>query len=127
MPSQKTKRPRLELHWYTSRVMNFHNIYCCRTANISIDLGLDGHEIRRENFPLPKLCAILKAAQGNIFNGRGVFVLRGLDPKDYSNPDQILIFLGISSYIAEKRGKQDRMGNVLCKFCSRTKKILSNS
>jgi hypothetical protein len=50
-----------------------------------------------------------------LHHGRGFFVLRGLDPKAYSSEDITVIFLGISSYIAERRGKQDQRGSMLSK------------
>lgn len=39
--------------------------------------------------------------------------MRGLNPDEYSQEDNILVFLGISSYVGEKRGKQDEAGNML--------------
>jgi len=72
------------------------------------NLELYGQEISPKNFSLPTLSTVLKAAQINIFDGKGIFVLRGLNPKDYCPADQVLIFLGISCYIAEKCGKQER-------------------
>lgn len=45
--------------------------------------------------------------------GRGFAVVRGLDPADYSPEDNVVIFLGVSSYIAPKRGRQDEDGNML--------------
>lgn len=33
----------------------------------------------------------------------------------FSMPDSVVVFLGIASHIAEKRGLQDRKGNMLCK------------
>ncbi|KAJ5032593.1 uncharacterized protein L3040_009191 [Drepanopeziza brunnea f. sp. 'multigermtubi'] len=56
-------------------------------------LELDGHQANRDNFPLPTLSATLGNAQRDIFESKDIFVLRGLDPKSYSNADQILIFL----------------------------------
>jgi len=40
-------------------------------------------------------------------------VLRGLDPRRYSALDNIIIYLGICSYIAEIRGCQDYDGRML--------------
>jgi len=36
-----------------------------------------------------------------------------LDPAKYNAADNLIIFLGIASYIAERRGKQDRKGNMI--------------
>ncbi len=47
-------------------------------------------------------------------------VLRGLEPDKYSNFDNILLYLGVTSYIAEKRGMQDFDGRMIREsYCSR--------
>jgi len=43
------------------------------------------------------------------------FILRGLDPKEFTAKENALVFVGVSSHIAEKRGKQDSFRNVLRK------------
>ncbi len=48
-----------------------------------------------------------------LHNGRGFFVLRGLDVKKYRGEENAIIFVGISAYIAEERGRQDSSGNML--------------
>jgi hypothetical protein len=40
-------------------------------------------------------------------------VVRGLKPDDFSPEDNVLVFLGISSYIGSTRGRQDEEGNML--------------
>jgi hypothetical protein len=40
-------------------------------------------------------------------------VLRGLQPDKYSNFDNILLYLGVTSYIAERRGMQDFDGRMI--------------
>jgi hypothetical protein len=57
----------------------------------------------------------LRAHCLELHRGRGFFLLRGLDPNDYSPEDNVILFLGISSYIAERRGKQDAQGNMFSK------------
>jgi hypothetical protein len=79
-------------------------------------LGLDGNEANRSNFPLPTLQAQLQNLAVELHDRRGFFVLRGLDPSHYSAEDNVLILLGISSYIGETRGKQDDEGNMLGLF-----------
>jgi len=39
--------------------------------------------------------------------------VRGLNPDHFSQEDNVVIFLGISSYIGPKRGRQDEEGNML--------------
>jgi hypothetical protein len=51
-----------------------------------------------------------------VYLGRGFTIIRGLNPDDYSPEDLTIIFLGLSSYIAERRGKQDQRGSMLGKF-----------
>jgi hypothetical protein len=40
-------------------------------------------------------------------------VIRGLNPANYSVEDLTLAYLGVQSYIAEQRGRQDKRGNML--------------
>jgi hypothetical protein len=39
--------------------------------------------------------------------------MRGLDPKRYSNETNLVLYLGISTYIGGKLGRQDERGNML--------------
>lgn len=80
----------------------------------SSGLELDGSEATGSTFPLPQLKKKLLALTVELHEGKGFFVLRGLNPADYTPEDNIIIYLGISSYIAETRGKQDDAGNMLC-------------
>jgi hypothetical protein len=50
-----------------------------------------------------------------LHDGKGFVVLRGLDPSRYSVEDGLLVWLGIQSYIAEQRARQDDKGNMLGK------------
>ncbi|RFU73525.1 hypothetical protein TARUN_8739 [Trichoderma arundinaceum] len=76
-------------------------------------LGLDGDEVDQHNFPLPSLAPQLAQCARVVHEQRGFFVLRGLEGSRYSVEDSTTIYLGIASYIADKRGLQDRKGNVL--------------
>lgn len=42
-------------------------------------------------------------------------MIRGLEPRNYSVIENTIIYLGITSYIAEKRGCQDSSGNMMSK------------
>lgn len=66
-----------------------------------------------ETFPLPTLGAKLNNVSKQIHDGIGFAVLRGLDPKKYSPRDNILLYVGITSYIAEVRGCQDYDGRMV--------------
>ncbi|KAK2614633.1 hypothetical protein N8I77_001442 [Diaporthe amygdali] len=72
-----------------------------------------GDEISPETFPLPTLKSKLKELKDEIFEGRGFFVLRGLDPVQLCIEDNILIYIGVAKYIAGLIGKQDDGGHVL--------------
>ena len=78
-----------------------------RTRNLPIS------DVERSNFPLPDLAAILDHAREEVRNGKGSFTISGLDPGRYSAKDRAIIFLGVSSHIAEERGPQGRYGTML--------------
>ena len=69
------------------------------------------------NFPLPNLREKLQHLAEDVHNGKGFFVLRGPEPTRYSVEDSTVIFLGIQSYIAEQRLRQDSRGNMIGKNC----------
>jgi hypothetical protein len=76
-------------------------------------LGLYGSEVAASNFPLPTLGQKLLKAALDVHRGRGFTIVRGLNPKEFSPEDNLIIFLGISSYIGSQRGRQDEDGNML--------------
>ncbi|KAK4222793.1 hypothetical protein QBC38DRAFT_460039 [Podospora fimiseda] len=76
-------------------------------------LGLDAQKVTKDNFPLPILGLRLSQICKDIYFGKGFHVVRGLNPDDYPLPDLTTIYLGISSYIAARRGRQDQRGSML--------------
>ncbi|KAL2165507.1 hypothetical protein VTH06DRAFT_807 [Thermothelomyces fergusii] len=76
-------------------------------------LGQDGDLVNATNFPLPTLGPKLRELSDDVHNGKGFCVIRGIDPALYSVEDLTLIYLGVQSYIAEQRGRQDKRGNML--------------
>ncbi|KAK4183083.1 hypothetical protein QBC35DRAFT_130317 [Podospora australis] len=70
-------------------------------------------DVNQHTFPLPNLGARLNEASDIVHNGRGFVVLRGLQPDKYNSLDNILLYLGITSYIAETRGMQDFDGRMI--------------
>ncbi|KAM0500519.1 hypothetical protein ACHAP8_005058 [Fusarium lateritium] len=76
-------------------------------------LGLDGDKVSADNFPLPNLSRRLRASAETLHLGKGFVVIRGIDGAKYTNEDSVTIFLGVASYIGDKRGLQDRKGNML--------------
>ncbi|KAL2075195.1 hypothetical protein VTL71DRAFT_137 [Oculimacula yallundae] len=77
----------------------------------ALDLPLDG--ISQETFILPTLGQRLREFAEVLTHGLGFFRIQGLDSSRYSSETNILIYLGISSYIGAKRGRQDEFGNML--------------
>jgi hypothetical protein len=76
-------------------------------------LGLSLECVSQESFPLPTLGDRLKTLAMQLTSGVGFFHIRGLDPQRYSNETNVVLYLGISSYIGGKRGRQDELGNML--------------
>ncbi|PMD25538.1 Clavaminate synthase-like protein, partial [Hyaloscypha hepaticicola] len=76
-------------------------------------LNLRFEAISQELFPLPTLSSKLKDLAKVLTNCVGFFLIRGLDPKQYSSEVNLIMYLGISSYIGDKRGRQDERGNML--------------
>jgi hypothetical protein len=48
-----------------------------------------------------------------VHHGQGFAIVRGLDPDTYSVEDNLNLYLGIASYIGDKRGMQDKKGNMI--------------
>ncbi|SPQ17856.1 bfe5bfca-34d7-4bdd-97d5-e3807ddf06a2 [Thermothielavioides terrestris] len=76
-------------------------------------LDQDGDLVEPANFPLPTLGPKLKELSRDVHDGRGFCLVRGIDPSSYCVEDLTLVYLGIQSYIAEQRGRQDKRGNML--------------
>jgi hypothetical protein len=77
------------------------------------DQGLNGEDIKRDNFPLPNLEKRLDIICAEIYEGRGFVIIRGLDPDAFTIEDMTMAFLGLTSHIGERRGKQDQRGSML--------------
>ncbi|KAF1815432.1 Clavaminate synthase-like protein [Eremomyces bilateralis CBS 781.70] len=80
---------------------------------ISTALELDGHQVSPQNFRLPTLGPILLSLARKLHEGCGFFLLRGLDPCEFSTADNVLIFLGIASHIGNLRGRQNKNRHML--------------
>ncbi|PVH70324.1 Clavaminate synthase-like protein [Cadophora sp. DSE1049] len=76
-------------------------------------LGLPLDSVSQETFPLPTIGSRLKKLAKVLTNGVSFFFIRGLDSNRYSSEMNVIIYLGISSYIGAKRGRQDEYGNML--------------
>lgn len=67
----------------------------------------------RTNFPLPTLGPRLDQIKEDVYEGRGFAILRGLDVDSFSENELVVIYLGITSYVAKTRGKQNQRGDML--------------
>ncbi|KAI1390161.1 Clavaminate synthase-like protein [Hypoxylon trugodes] len=85
----------------------------CSAKDHFKSLELDGDLVTRENFPLPSLGPKLDELSQDIYNGKGLCVVRGIEPDKYPVEDLTIIWLGIQAYIADQRGCQDHLGNML--------------
>jgi hypothetical protein len=56
----------------------------------------------------------LQKVSDEIFQGRGLAILRGLNPDLFSIEDNVIIHAGISSYIAPLRGNQSGFNDQVC-------------
>ncbi|EAW10806.1 TauD/TfdA family dioxygenase [Aspergillus clavatus NRRL 1] len=68
--------------------------------------GLSLGHVNQETFPLPTLHSTLRELSGELHNGRGFFVLRGLDVDKYTREENIIIYTGVSSHVGSLRGRQ---------------------
>lgn len=69
-------------------------------------------------FPLPTLGPRLEQIRDDVYEGRGFAILRGLDVDSFSEEELVVVYLGVTSYVAETRGKQNQRGDMLSMFSS---------
>ncbi|ROT34531.1 taurine catabolism dioxygenase TauD [Sodiomyces alkalinus F11] len=74
--------------------------------------GLDPNDIEPSTFPLSRAQEKLHRCAQILHNEHGFCVLRGLDSK-HSVEHGLLVFLGLASYIGDKRGVQNKQGHML--------------
>jgi len=74
--------------------------------------GLDIGDITRADFPLPTLGPALDRLRGEILNGRGFTLLRGIPVHDRPIADSAAAYWGIGSYLGNARS-QNAMGHLL--------------
>lgn len=68
--------------------------------------GMNGApaSVSQNTFPLTKFGSRLADLALNIHKGSGFAILRGLNTKEFSAEDNMLIYLGISSWVGSQRG-----------------------
>ncbi|KAF8167146.1 taurine catabolism dioxygenase TauD [Crassisporium funariophilum] len=79
----------------------------------AVGLGFHFGHISPGTFPLPTLGPVLKDLARELHSGRGFFVLRTIPVDSYSRADNVLVYAGVSSYVGNVRGLQDKNGGVL--------------
>lgn len=90
-------------------------------------LNLSFGYISAKTFPLPTLGPQLRKLSHELHHGRGFFVLRTIPVESYSREDNVLLYAGVSSYIANVRGLQDKNGGVLSHIKDLTKVVDNNT
>ncbi|KAL1901193.1 hypothetical protein Cpir12675_000559 [Ceratocystis pirilliformis] len=73
--------------------------------------GIDS--ISPATFPLPLLGPKLSGLGDELYKGRGFGLIRGLDVNKYTIEDRSAIWLGLQSYVASLRARQDKAGNMM--------------
>jgi hypothetical protein len=77
------------------------------------DLNLGPQSVCQDNFPLPNLRVILEGIAKELHDGIGFAVIRGLEPAKYTALENVIVYLGVTSYVAETRGCQNSSGNMI--------------
>lgn len=71
--------------------------------SIALGFSIKWEDILKQHFPLKKLAKTLEKAAEELENGSGIFRLRGLDPKKYTEQELRILWMGIGSYIGNCR------------------------
>ena len=67
-------------------------------------LGLERTAVNRENFRIPEaLAARLEKITDTIYRGRGFHVLRGLNLSLFTDVQRVILYAGLTSYVANRR------------------------
>jgi hypothetical protein len=74
--------------------------------------GLDIADISREDFPLPTLGPVLERLRGEVLNGRGFVLLRGMPVEDRPIAESATAYWGVGSYFGSARS-QNAKGHLL--------------
>ncbi len=74
--------------------------------------GLDIMDIRRDGFPLPTLAAGLAEVKAELFEGRGIAMIRGLPVEGRTRAQMAAAFWGVGAYLG-KQISQNKNGHVL--------------
>lgn len=76
----------------------------CRADDYDVALGMDLPFLTPETFPLPaELGHRLRDISHKVHHGMGFAVLRGLDPKQYDDEENVIAYCGLASYVGLER------------------------
>ncbi|KAF3920647.1 hypothetical protein ABW21_db0205870 [Orbilia brochopaga] len=67
-------------------------------------------DINKASFPLPRLGPRLDAACRSVHSGTGLGFVRGIPTQKYTDEQNVVVLLGVSSYFGETRGRQRNDG-----------------
>lgn len=84
-------------------------------ANSRPDRYYDLEVVDRSTFPLKQVASKIDQGTDSLFDGKGFFIIRGLETNKYNARNNTIIYLGLSSYVADERGTQRSNGDVLSK------------
>jgi hypothetical protein len=69
-------------------------------------LGLARGYVSPATFPLSEALATrLRAITDRVYNDYGFYRLRGLDPASNTETENVILYAGITSYVADKRSR----------------------
>jgi hypothetical protein len=74
--------------------------------------GIDIADIRRKDFPLPTLGPVLERLRGDVLDGRGFVLLRGVPVEDRPIAESAALYWGIGTYFGSARS-QNAKGHLL--------------
>lgn len=98
---------------YFSGILHHYPSCSWLVPDFRLALHLPLEDVSQRTFPLPNLHVELKIFAQYLISGIGFFKVKGLDPNRYSRTENVVIYLGLSSYVGEQRGRQDELGNML--------------
>ena len=78
----------------------------------ALEKSSDVMEISKHDFPLPTLSARLHAIEGDLINGRGFVLLRGIERERYSREEMEMIYWGLGMHFGAP-WPQNQYGHVL--------------
>lgn len=79
-------------------------------SNLSDDISLT--DLTKSGFPLPTLGSVLREFQGELINGRGFGLIKGLDVTRFGEDQAARIFFGIGTHLGHARS-QNAAGDIL--------------